>query len=76
MQVVNADSAKIGVGHEEVGSIPANHSGMTKFQGEQDTCFRRVVAQIRRWVLELSAPQDVDIEGEQRRTIFTAKSTH
>lgn len=51
--VVNADSAKIGDGREEVGSIPANHSNMTKFSSDQDIGFKRVSAQLRRWVEEI-----------------------
>lgn len=49
-QVVDADSAKIGDGKEEVGSIPANHSNMTKFPSASDIGFRRVSAQLRRWI--------------------------
>jgi len=33
---VDADSAKIGDGKEEVGSIPEDHSNMTKFAGKFD----------------------------------------
>lgn len=50
MQVVNANSAKIGDGKEEVGSIPANHSNMTKFGSPNDVGFKRVSAQLRRWL--------------------------
>ncbi|KAK0511439.1 hypothetical protein JMJ35_006012 [Cladonia borealis] len=48
--VVDADSAKIGDGKEEVSSIPADHSNMTKFESTSDVGFRRVSAQLRRWV--------------------------
>lgn len=64
--MVESDSAKIGDGHEEVGSIPANHSDMTKFENAADVGFKRVVAQLRRWVEELRPREDVstaDIDG-------------
>ncbi len=48
--MVEADSAKIGDGKEEVGSIPADHSNMTKFESTSDVGFRRVSAQLRRWI--------------------------
>jgi hypothetical protein len=48
--VVEADSAMIGVGKEETSSIPESHSGMTKFGSKGDIGFKRVSAQIRRWV--------------------------
>ena len=54
-QVVDADSAKIGDGREEVGSIPADHSKMTKFESAHDVGFRRVSSQLRRWVEEVKA---------------------
>ncbi|KAI9746049.1 MAG: hypothetical protein M1818_000730 [Claussenomyces sp. TS43310] len=53
--VVDSDSAKIGHGREEVGSIPANHSNMTKFTGASDVGFKRISAQLRRWVEDLRA---------------------
>jgi len=64
--VVEPDSATIGDGHEEVGSIPANHSNMTKFESASDVGFKRVVAQLRRWVQELNVREDLsaaDIDG-------------
>jgi hypothetical protein len=64
--VVQPDSAKIGDGHEEVGSIPASHSDMTKFESLSDVGFKRVVAQLRRWVQELRSREDIsaaDIDG-------------
>ena len=48
--VVDANSAKIGDRREEVGSIPANHRNMTKFAFATDIGFKRVSAQLRRWV--------------------------
>ncbi|KAH0545460.1 hypothetical protein FGG08_000461 [Glutinoglossum americanum] len=48
--VVGADSAKIGDRREEVNSIPANHRNMTKFTSATDIGFKRVSAQLRRWV--------------------------
>ncbi|KAL8650898.1 MAG: hypothetical protein Q9210_003548 [Variospora velana] len=51
--VVDADSAKIGDGREEVGSIPANHSRMTKFEDHEDIGFKRIGAQLRRWTQEI-----------------------
>lgn len=64
--MVEPDSAKIGDGHEEVGSIPANHSDMTKFESPSDIGFKRVVAQLRRWVQELRCSEELsaaDIDG-------------
>lgn len=58
-QVVEADSAKIGDGREEVGSIPANHSKMTKFSSRSDIGYKRVSAQIRRWVEEINGANGV-----------------
>jgi len=55
LQIVNGDSAKIGDGREEIGSIPADHSNMTKFGDASDIGFKRVSAQLRRWVEELRA---------------------
>lgn len=53
--VVKADSAKIGHESEESSSIPADHSHMTKFSSADDIGFRRVSAQLRRWVEEVKA---------------------
>lgn len=50
---VDADSAKIGDGKEEVGSIPEDHSNMTKFAGKFDVGFRRVSSQLRRWIEDI-----------------------
>ncbi|KAL8712490.1 MAG: hypothetical protein Q9220_003338 [cf. Caloplaca sp. 1 TL-2023] len=58
--VVDADSAKIGDGREEVASIPASHSGMTKFSTLADTGFKRISAQLQHWIRELSATNDMD----------------
>ena len=63
--VVNADSAKIGDSREEVSSIPANHSDMTKFSRASDIGFKRVSAQLRRWVEEIRIP-------DQRRYAATS----
>ncbi|KAI4114413.1 MAG: hypothetical protein LQ345_004804, partial [Seirophora villosa] len=66
-EVVDADSAKIGDGHEEVGSIPANHSRMTKFDDCEDIGFKRVTAQLRRWTQEIRGHTDIspaDIDGK------------
>ncbi|KAI9685622.1 MAG: hypothetical protein M1822_004480 [Bathelium mastoideum] len=52
--IVDADSAKIGDGKEEVGSIPADHSNMTKFATNEDAGFKRVCAQLRRWTEDIS----------------------
>ncbi|KAL8723059.1 MAG: hypothetical protein Q9181_007363, partial [Wetmoreana brouardii] len=57
--VVDADSAKIGDGHEEVGSIPANHRKMTKFINLGDVGFKRVVSQLNRWVQKLRADENI-----------------
>jgi hypothetical protein len=57
--VVEPDSAKIGLANEEVNSIPANHSDMTKFCSAKDVGFKRVSAQLKRWVQALP----VNVEG-------------
>lgn len=61
-QVVDADSAKIGDAREEVGSIPANHSEMTKFESSDDIGFKRISAQLRRWVQELRGDETISKE--------------
>ena len=53
--VVDADSAKIGDGKEEVGSIPESHSNMTKYTNASDIGYKRLSAQLGRWVRELRA---------------------
>lgn len=55
MKVVEPDSAKIGDRNEELGSIPSNHSNMTKFQNSNDIGFKRVSSHLRRWVKEIEA---------------------
>ncbi|KAL8644302.1 MAG: hypothetical protein Q9226_007835, partial [Calogaya cf. arnoldii] len=57
--VVEPDSAKIGDPHEEVGSVPADHSQMTKFETSEDIGFKRVAAQLRRWVHELRVHEKI-----------------
>ncbi|KAL8883885.1 MAG: hypothetical protein Q9215_007946 [Flavoplaca cf. flavocitrina] len=62
--VVKPDSAMIGDPYEEVGSVPANHSEMTKFESSEAIGFKRIAAQLRRWVQELRmnekiCPEDV-----------------
>jgi hypothetical protein len=54
--VVEPDSAKMGLAKEEVNSIPANHSDMTKFSSLNDIGFKRVSAQLRRWIQKISDP--------------------
>ncbi|KAL8826465.1 MAG: hypothetical protein Q9191_003783 [Dirinaria sp. TL-2023a] len=56
--VVDTDSAKIGLGHERNGSIPAEHSNMTKFSSIEDVGFKRVSAQLRRWVGQQRTVED------------------
>jgi hypothetical protein len=51
--VVESDSAKIGYAKEVLNSIPSNHRGMSKFSSATDIGFKRVSAQIRRWVHSL-----------------------
>lgn len=53
--VVDADSAKIGDAREEIGSIPENHSNMTKFASSSNIGFKRVSAQLRRWIEEINS---------------------
>ncbi|MCJ1239805.1 hypothetical protein MMC14_007803 [Varicellaria rhodocarpa] len=48
--VVDADFVKIGDVKEEVGSIPENHSNVAKFAFTSDIGFKRVSAQLGRWV--------------------------
>ena len=55
---MNADSAKIGYVKEEVGSIPENHSNIAKFATASDIGFKRVSAQLRRWVEEIKNPEN------------------
>lgn len=52
-QVVDAESAKIGDATEELGSIPSDHSNMTKYKSLDDIGFRRVSSQLRRWIKEI-----------------------
>jgi hypothetical protein len=59
--VVESDSAKIGHTAEEVSSIPADHSGMTKFHSKDDIGFKRVSAQLSRWVDEIKKMEDGEI---------------
>ena len=56
--IVEPDSAKIGLSKEEVNSIPANHSDMTKFSSPEDIGFKRVSAQLRRWIQALPTRND------------------
>lgn len=51
--VVEADSARIGLAREELNSIPANHRDMAKLCSSEAIGFKRVSAQIRRWILSL-----------------------
>lgn len=57
--VVDSDSAKIRDTREEAGTIPANHSKMTKFESSDDVGFKRISAQLRRWVQELRTDQAI-----------------
>ncbi|KAL8977206.1 MAG: hypothetical protein Q9205_006941 [Flavoplaca limonia] len=60
--VVEPDSAKIGDPYEEVGSVPANHIQMTKFASSEDIGFKRIAAQLRRWVHELRGKEEISPE--------------
>jgi hypothetical protein len=53
--VVESDSARIGLAREELNSIPANHRDMAKLSSLEDIGFKRVSAQIRRWIQSLPA---------------------
>jgi hypothetical protein len=55
--VVDADSATIGLSTEETGSIPENHSGMTKFSTKGDIGFQRISAQLKRWTNNIRESQ-------------------
>ncbi|MCJ1385019.1 hypothetical protein MMC17_008137 [Xylographa soralifera] len=48
--VVEPESAKIGDGKEEIGSIPENHRHMSKFSSNSDIGFKRVSAVLRTWI--------------------------
>lgn len=48
--VVDGQSATIGLPAEDIGSIPEDHSGMTKFSSAKDVGFQRVSSQLRRWL--------------------------
>ncbi|KAL9631599.1 MAG: hypothetical protein Q9204_004166 [Flavoplaca sp. TL-2023a] len=61
--VVKPDSAKIGDPYEETGGIPANHNQMTKFKSSEDTGFKRIAAQLRRWVHEIRASEEISPEN-------------
>ena len=52
--VVEADSAKIGIAKEELNSIPTDHRDMARVSSSNDVGFKRVSAQIRRWVQSLA----------------------
>ncbi|KAL8760155.1 MAG: hypothetical protein Q9184_003412 [Pyrenodesmia sp. 2 TL-2023] len=52
--VVDSDSAKIGHAREEYGIIPADHRKMTKYTSLQDIGFKRVSAQLRRWLNDIT----------------------
>ncbi|KAI4195526.1 MAG: hypothetical protein LQ350_007159 [Teloschistes chrysophthalmus] len=65
--VVDADSAKIGDAREEVGSIPANNSKMTKFGSNDDIGFKRISAQLPRWVQELRTDEALSQEDVRGR---------
>ncbi|KAL9037179.1 MAG: hypothetical protein Q9180_003868 [Flavoplaca navasiana] len=60
--VVEPDSAKIGDPYEEVGSVPANHRQMTKFASSEDIGFKRIAAQLRRWVHEFRVKEKISPE--------------
>lgn len=64
IMVVDPDSAKIGDGREEVGSIPADHSNMTKFESSRDVGFKRVSSQLRRWIDEIKAGMITEDEDD------------
>ena len=51
--VVEHESAKVGDGKEEIGSIPENHRDMSKFQGSSDIGFKRVSAVLRAWIEDI-----------------------
>ncbi|KAL9068588.1 MAG: hypothetical protein Q9157_006461 [Trypethelium eluteriae] len=60
--VVEPDSAKIGLPEEEVSTIPESHGDMTKFRSPSDIGFKRIVAQLKRWV-KLIEVEDTDSEN-------------
>jgi Ankyrin repeats (3 copies) len=69
--VVKPDSAKIGHAAEEVSSIPADHSGMTKFESKDDVGFKRVSAQLSRWVDKIKSLDDGEIAAQGERDLLT-----
>ncbi|KAI9726271.1 MAG: hypothetical protein M1828_001544 [Chrysothrix sp. TS-e1954] len=56
--VVKPDSAKIGHPSEEHGSIPANHSGMTKFTSSGDLGYIRVSRVLQSWMRTLRSKEN------------------
>ena len=52
---MDSDSAKLGDGKEELGSIPSDHSNMTKFESSGDIGFRWISSHLLRWVEEIEA---------------------
>jgi hypothetical protein len=53
--VVESDSARIGLAREELNSIPACHRDMAKLSSLEDIGFKRISAQIQRWIQSLPA---------------------
>lgn len=51
--IVYPDSAQVGYGNEEIGSIPANHSDMVRFGSAKDPGFIKVAGVLKRWVNEI-----------------------
>ncbi|MCJ1292216.1 hypothetical protein MMC34_003766 [Xylographa carneopallida] len=61
--VVEHESAKVGDGKEEIGSIPENHRDMSKFQGSSDIGFKRVSAVLRAWIEDIK--QSVELHPDK-----------
>ncbi|KAL8928160.1 MAG: hypothetical protein Q9208_001870 [Pyrenodesmia sp. 3 TL-2023] len=70
--VVDSDSAKIGHANEEYGIIPADHRNMTKYTGLDDIGFKRVSAQLRRWLLDIANHVEARVRLEQVRQAHPA----
>ncbi|KAF2231825.1 hypothetical protein EV356DRAFT_535170 [Viridothelium virens] len=62
--VVEPDSAKIGLPEEEVSTIPESHGDMTKFRSPSDIGFKRIVAQLKRWVKLIEVEDTVTVDGD------------
>ena len=73
--IVDPDSARVGHGSEETGSIPANHREMAKFTSAQDTGFVRVKNVLNRWVREIQSAATRKFQSFSRSKGISGHST-